>query len=494
MRVTALSSIRILIYMQKVLHAPSRTGQKSSKQTQCNSFAKNCSAIDIFALGAIMAELYLLRPLFPGQNETDQLYKICAVLGSPSQAQWPEGYRLASALGFSFPNFVPTALAKIIPNACAEALDLMLKMLIFDPKKRPSAQDCLAHPYFNGVQVPKFDPPPKSSQGAARKTKQGGFGAAAAPDPAPKPSAANFQPNYNPSRGSPGLRKVIPSRDKPAEFKNSFYKNKGDILEKAERFLKKDQPGFGRESSGGSGVGKPAPYRIPSRGGVSRGKYGAGKLVSPPNHGGGSMPPPGARVGAYNYGMGGGGGEFGGAVKSPYGPLANIHNPAQGSGDQAVSFPNIKSRGSIPSGQGPRMPASKLSGYQPQGYGAGGGYQPSAAAPNSYSKMNNYGAPPAVRSKLSGGGPGFGGIGANIMGPASQLPKLGERGASRSKAQDYSAMGGGYGGGGFGGGAGGARMPPRASPGGFGGGGFGGLGSGMGMGGGGGSEFSYGRY
>lgn len=54
------------------------------------------SPIDIFALGAIMAELYMLRPLFPGQNETDQIYKICAVLGSPSQTDWPEGYKLAA--------------------------------------------------------------------------------------------------------------------------------------------------------------------------------------------------------------------------------------------------------------------------------------------------------------------------------------------------------------------------------------------------------------
>ena len=44
------------------------------------------SPVDIFASGAIMAELYMLRPLFPGNNETDQIYKTCAVLGSPTQA------------------------------------------------------------------------------------------------------------------------------------------------------------------------------------------------------------------------------------------------------------------------------------------------------------------------------------------------------------------------------------------------------------------------
>lgn len=46
------------------------------------------SPIDIWAVGGIMAELYLLRPLFPGNSETDELYKICSVLGTPTQSQY----------------------------------------------------------------------------------------------------------------------------------------------------------------------------------------------------------------------------------------------------------------------------------------------------------------------------------------------------------------------------------------------------------------------
>ena len=60
----------------------------------------------MFALGCIMAELYLNRPLFPGNSEVDQLYKICAVLGTPNQSEWPDGYRLASLINFNFPKFV----------------------------------------------------------------------------------------------------------------------------------------------------------------------------------------------------------------------------------------------------------------------------------------------------------------------------------------------------------------------------------------------------
>lgn len=56
--------------------------------------------IDMFAMGAIMAELYSLRPLFPGTSEADELYKICSVMGTPTAATWPEGLKLASAMNF----------------------------------------------------------------------------------------------------------------------------------------------------------------------------------------------------------------------------------------------------------------------------------------------------------------------------------------------------------------------------------------------------------
>merc|ERR1719316_1223316 len=48
------------------------------------------SPIDIWACGGIMAEIYNLRPLFPGSSESDQLFKICSVFGTPSQTHWPE--------------------------------------------------------------------------------------------------------------------------------------------------------------------------------------------------------------------------------------------------------------------------------------------------------------------------------------------------------------------------------------------------------------------
>jgi len=52
-------------------------------------------SVDIFALGCVMAEMFLNRPLFPGTSESDQLTRIMSVLGTPSLGEWSDGYSLA---------------------------------------------------------------------------------------------------------------------------------------------------------------------------------------------------------------------------------------------------------------------------------------------------------------------------------------------------------------------------------------------------------------
>ncbi|KAL6422294.1 hypothetical protein ACFW04_010567 [Cataglyphis niger] len=106
------------------------------------------SPIDIWAVGCIMAELYTFRPLFPGKSEIDEIFKICSVIGTPDKEDWPEGYQLAAAMNFKFPNFTRTSLAVLIPNASQEAVILMEDMLQWNPVKRPTAQQSLRYPYF----------------------------------------------------------------------------------------------------------------------------------------------------------------------------------------------------------------------------------------------------------------------------------------------------------------------------------------------------------
>lgn len=70
--------------------------------------------VDIWAIGAMAVEVATLKPLFPGGNEVDQVWRVCEVMGSPGQwvgrsgkkmggGEWREGTRLAGRLGFSFP-------------------------------------------------------------------------------------------------------------------------------------------------------------------------------------------------------------------------------------------------------------------------------------------------------------------------------------------------------------------------------------------------------
>ncbi|KAJ1474553.1 kinase-like domain-containing protein [Baffinella frigidus] len=52
--------------------------------------------------------LMTLRPLFPGASEADELYKIAAVLGTPTAESWKEGVKQAAAIGYRFPRLPGT--------------------------------------------------------------------------------------------------------------------------------------------------------------------------------------------------------------------------------------------------------------------------------------------------------------------------------------------------------------------------------------------------
>ena len=107
-------------------------------------------------LGAIIAELYLNAPLFPGKNAQVQMNKICEILGTPNQNDWPEGYALAKEINYKFPQFRGKKLKNVIKNASENAINLLELMLNFNPNKRPTAVKCLQHPFFQCYEVLKF--------------------------------------------------------------------------------------------------------------------------------------------------------------------------------------------------------------------------------------------------------------------------------------------------------------------------------------------------
>jgi serine/threonine protein kinase len=115
------------------------------------------TAIDMWSLGCILAEMFNNgRPLFPGVNAIDQLEKIVDVTGTPTQ-DGLHAVRNPKARDhlLSLPKRPRRPLAEVLArNDDPQALDLLERILQFDPAARPSAAEALAHPYFASLHDP----------------------------------------------------------------------------------------------------------------------------------------------------------------------------------------------------------------------------------------------------------------------------------------------------------------------------------------------------
>ncbi|CAN4077294.1 unnamed protein product [Withania somnifera] len=105
-------------------------------------------AVDMWAMGAIMAELLNLRPLFPGSSVADEIYKICSVIGTPSKREWANGHKLARSINYQFPQIPAVTLSIILPSASEDAINLITSLCSWDPCKRPTAAEVLQHRFF----------------------------------------------------------------------------------------------------------------------------------------------------------------------------------------------------------------------------------------------------------------------------------------------------------------------------------------------------------
>jgi serine/threonine protein kinase len=110
------------------------------------------SALDIWSVGAIFLELLTKSPYFVGDSEIDQLFRIFRVLGTPNERTWP-GVSKLKDYKKTFPNWVPTNFAASVQGLDQNGIDLLQRMLVYDPSARITAKEALAHPYFNDVRV-----------------------------------------------------------------------------------------------------------------------------------------------------------------------------------------------------------------------------------------------------------------------------------------------------------------------------------------------------
>jgi serine/threonine protein kinase len=105
------------------------------------------SPVDMWSIGCIFAEMITRVPLFPGDSEIDQLFRIFRVLGTPNENIWP-GVSAYPDFKETFPRWETRDLSTAVPKASPLAIDLMTKMMAYEPSKRISAFAALKHPYF----------------------------------------------------------------------------------------------------------------------------------------------------------------------------------------------------------------------------------------------------------------------------------------------------------------------------------------------------------
>ncbi|XP_045670048.1 cyclin-dependent kinase 3 isoform X1 [Ursus americanus] len=112
------------------------------------------TAVDVWSIGCIFAEMVTRRALFPGDSEIDQLFRIFRTLGTPSEAMWPGVTQLPDYKG-SFPKWTRKGLEEIVPGLEPEGKDLLMQLLQYDPSRRISAKAALVHPYFSSTDTPR---------------------------------------------------------------------------------------------------------------------------------------------------------------------------------------------------------------------------------------------------------------------------------------------------------------------------------------------------
>ncbi|GAX79806.1 hypothetical protein CEUSTIGMA_g7246.t1 [Chlamydomonas eustigma] len=106
--------------------------------------------VDVWSIGCIFAEMINHKPLFPGDSEIDQLYKIFQGLGTPDESCW-QGVTSLPDYKDTFPKWRARNIAELVPTLDTAGVDLLSRMLVYTPQHRITAKAAMQHEFFDDI-------------------------------------------------------------------------------------------------------------------------------------------------------------------------------------------------------------------------------------------------------------------------------------------------------------------------------------------------------
>ncbi|KAG8342097.1 Protein kinase domain [Trypanosoma vivax] len=107
-------------------------------------------AVDIWSMGCVFAELARCESLFTGDTAINQLFSIFQLLGTPTEKTW-QGVSALPHHNVEFPKWTAKPLSTVVPTLDEDGVDLLQRMLVYNPRERITAFEALQHRWFDDI-------------------------------------------------------------------------------------------------------------------------------------------------------------------------------------------------------------------------------------------------------------------------------------------------------------------------------------------------------